>query len=498
MDIRYSCNQKDFKRYTTEEMRDEMLITGLYKADEVVAVYSHVDRMVTLGCMPVHETVSIDKGIDVWANFGTHYFLERREIGIFNIGKDSTGIVVADGVKYELHNPVNVHVNYATTTEYKNGQLTSSTADNNDVTKALLAANGDAIKLVLNEGEVTDIYVTETKLGVVTAKSSEKVTISGLGTITIKDHDVYEDIAKNDVVTYTRLYNDSDLDKAFVTVNEAEVISGTVKGFKDTESVNLDGTTYDVDKETLTTTNFGSDAVADFSDAIGEDFDLYLVNGMVAVAIQTSESASNYSLVTSVSGTSDKPGDTLNGLRIEVLGADGTKKVLNVSEDSTQADDSAIESGDDITKLDIVTYSINKDGDADVHIEASVGSDDAKYVKKTKPFDGITTSSDCVLFASTTATGSYKAYKIRDLNDLNKEGDSINMNVVGCATYAEAEEIAKEMVAKGCTAIELCAGFGNEGIARIKRAVGPGIAVGAVKFDFHPAFGFKSGDEMFG
>ena len=71
MDIRYSCNQRDFKRYTTEETRNEMLITGLYKADEMVAVYSHVDRMVTLGCMPVHEEVSIDKGIDVWANFGT-------------------------------------------------------------------------------------------------------------------------------------------------------------------------------------------------------------------------------------------------------------------------------------------------------------------------------------------------------------------------------------------------------------------------------------------
>jgi len=65
MDIRYSCNQRDFKRYTTEETRNEMLITGLYKADEMVAVYSHVDRMVTLGCMPVHEEVSIDKGIDV-------------------------------------------------------------------------------------------------------------------------------------------------------------------------------------------------------------------------------------------------------------------------------------------------------------------------------------------------------------------------------------------------------------------------------------------------
>ena len=98
MDIRYSCNQLDFKRYTTEEVRNEFLITDLYKADEMVAVYSHVDRMVTLGCMPVNEVVSIDKGIDIWANFGTHYFLERREIGIFNIG-DGAGIDVGDGRK---------------------------------------------------------------------------------------------------------------------------------------------------------------------------------------------------------------------------------------------------------------------------------------------------------------------------------------------------------------------------------------------------------------
>ncbi len=86
MDIRYSASPNDVKRYTTEELRKEFLIENLYVADSVVAVYSHVDRMVTLGCMPVNETVSIDKGIDIWANFGTKYFLERREIGIFNIG----------------------------------------------------------------------------------------------------------------------------------------------------------------------------------------------------------------------------------------------------------------------------------------------------------------------------------------------------------------------------------------------------------------------------
>jgi len=100
MDIRYSANQRDFKRYTTEEIRGEFLIENLYKKDEVVAVYSHVDRMVTLGCMPVEEVVSISKGIDVWANFGTDYFLERREIGIFNIG--GAGKIKADGEVFEM------------------------------------------------------------------------------------------------------------------------------------------------------------------------------------------------------------------------------------------------------------------------------------------------------------------------------------------------------------------------------------------------------------
>ncbi|MCD8122570.1 MAG: 5-dehydro-4-deoxy-D-glucuronate isomerase [Clostridiales bacterium] len=101
MDIRYSANQKDFKRYTTEETRKEFLIENLYVANEVVAVYSHVDRMVTLGCMPTTEKVSIDKGIDIWKNFGTEYFLERREIGIFNIG--GAGVITADNETFAMN-----------------------------------------------------------------------------------------------------------------------------------------------------------------------------------------------------------------------------------------------------------------------------------------------------------------------------------------------------------------------------------------------------------
>ncbi|WP_130837431.1 5-dehydro-4-deoxy-D-glucuronate isomerase [Lachnoclostridium sp. Marseille-P6806] len=100
MDIRYSANQRDVRRYTTEELREEFLITDLYRPDEIRCVYSHVDRMVVFGCMPVGETVPLDKGIDVWHSFGTRFILERRELGIFNLG--GSGTVTADGLEYRL------------------------------------------------------------------------------------------------------------------------------------------------------------------------------------------------------------------------------------------------------------------------------------------------------------------------------------------------------------------------------------------------------------
>ncbi|MDE6590452.1 MAG: 5-dehydro-4-deoxy-D-glucuronate isomerase, partial [Oscillospiraceae bacterium] len=100
MDIRYSTSPRDVKRYTTQELRDEFLITDLYQPDQVTAVYSHVDRMVVLGIMPVHEALPIDKGIDIWHNFGTQFFLERREAGVFNLG--GPGSITVDGTKYDL------------------------------------------------------------------------------------------------------------------------------------------------------------------------------------------------------------------------------------------------------------------------------------------------------------------------------------------------------------------------------------------------------------
>lgn len=100
MEIRYSTGPNDIKRYTTEDLRKEFLISGLYIADETVSVYSHVDRAVVLGIMPVKEAIHIQKGIDVWNSFGTKFFLERREAGFFNIG--GRGVCTVDGKAYTM------------------------------------------------------------------------------------------------------------------------------------------------------------------------------------------------------------------------------------------------------------------------------------------------------------------------------------------------------------------------------------------------------------
>ena len=74
---------------------------------------------------------------------------------------------------------------------------------------------------------------------------------------------------------------------------------------------------------------------------------------------------------------------------------------------------------------------------------------------------------------------------------------ALQLTVAGVKNYEEAEKVAIELVDQGVKALELCAGFGNEGTARISKAVKGKASVGTVKFDHHPGFNFKSGDEIF-
>jgi len=73
----------------------------------------------------------------------------------------------------------------------------------------------------------------------------------------------------------------------------------------------------------------------------------------------------------------------------------------------------------------------------------------------------------------------------------------VDLTVVGVSNYTAAEKSAQELVAEGVVAIELCAGFGVAGTARIAQVVAGKAAVGVVRFDGHPGLGWKSGDEVF-
>ncbi|MCX7842747.1 MAG: 5-dehydro-4-deoxy-D-glucuronate isomerase [Clostridia bacterium] len=95
MEIRYAVNPKDVKTYHTERLREEFLIDGLFVPGETKTVYSHVDRIITGSVCPVRPIL-----LDVGKELKAQYFLERREMGIINIG--SKGAVVVDGVRHDL------------------------------------------------------------------------------------------------------------------------------------------------------------------------------------------------------------------------------------------------------------------------------------------------------------------------------------------------------------------------------------------------------------
>jgi 4-deoxy-L-threo-5-hexosulose-uronate ketol-isomerase len=93
---RFAVSPKEAKQMNTEELRTNFLIDNIFSADEVKLVLSHFDRFITAGAMPVSQKIALPNP----ENLKAAYFLERREIGIINVGEK--GIVTADGVAFEI------------------------------------------------------------------------------------------------------------------------------------------------------------------------------------------------------------------------------------------------------------------------------------------------------------------------------------------------------------------------------------------------------------
>ncbi len=95
-EIRYSNHPKDAKGYDTERIRKEYLVSGIMKTDEINLVYSFNDRLIIGGCVPVKKSLKLES-IDA---LKSAEFLDRREIGIINVGNE--GVVKADGQEFKL------------------------------------------------------------------------------------------------------------------------------------------------------------------------------------------------------------------------------------------------------------------------------------------------------------------------------------------------------------------------------------------------------------
>ena len=96
MNIREPVNSKYAKTLDTQGLRDNFLVETLFTAGEVCLTYSHIDRVITGGCMPVNMPVALQVGKEI----GADYFLERRELGSINIG--GAGKVLVDGEEYHI------------------------------------------------------------------------------------------------------------------------------------------------------------------------------------------------------------------------------------------------------------------------------------------------------------------------------------------------------------------------------------------------------------
>ena len=97
MEVRCASNPKDVKHYTTERLREEFHISKLFTKDNIRMVYSHIDRIITAGVMPVFQELKLEAGKELAAE----YFLERREMGCINVG--GKGVITIDGTDYEMN-----------------------------------------------------------------------------------------------------------------------------------------------------------------------------------------------------------------------------------------------------------------------------------------------------------------------------------------------------------------------------------------------------------
>jgi len=97
MEIRFGNSPKEVKGMDTETLREAFLIDKMITDDTVSLTYSHYDRVIIGVAKPVNNKLQLQNDPELRAD----YFLERRELGIINVGGE--GKVYAEYVTYNLN-----------------------------------------------------------------------------------------------------------------------------------------------------------------------------------------------------------------------------------------------------------------------------------------------------------------------------------------------------------------------------------------------------------
>ncbi len=98
MKVLYGAGPQDIKTYDTARLRAEFLIEDLFRADTLSFTYTHVDRLILGGAVPLSKALAFGEGSEI----GTPYLLSAREMGVANLG--GAGTVTVDGQSFTLQN----------------------------------------------------------------------------------------------------------------------------------------------------------------------------------------------------------------------------------------------------------------------------------------------------------------------------------------------------------------------------------------------------------
>ena len=103
-EIRHAIHPDGFKTLSTNELREAFVIADLFLEDQIELCYTHYDRFLVGGASPLTKPLKLETIDALKADF----FLQRREIGIINVG--GTGTITVDGKEFTLDNKESLYI----------------------------------------------------------------------------------------------------------------------------------------------------------------------------------------------------------------------------------------------------------------------------------------------------------------------------------------------------------------------------------------------------